>query len=363
VIGVSNVFHAILADAEAGLRISQTASALIYTLSCVRVGACPTDGILAVTSQLFASLVATSYMSAKPVTVSSIANVLLPQEVRYPLSAEDEQDPRLRPRRSLRKLWLVLAASVLFHGLLIYLLPKPAPPTVDASGPSQGPLQVTMSPPPAADRAPPPQTATPAPTPTPKVPPRTVIATTKPSTEMPPVFVPPETPTPPKPTKPTEAAPPLDFASALEARRAQRQAQDNVYAQQNADARASERELTAAERADAAFRRNAQTLGASRDGTSGVFQIRSLGSRYAAFSFRGWTNDRNNAKQQLIEVDAGLGGDVQIATVRRMIELIREHYKGNFNWESHRLGRVVVLSARMEDSDGLEAFLIKEFFG
>ena len=48
---------------------------------------------------------------------------------------------------------------------------------------------------------------------------------------------------------------------------------------------------------------------------------------------------------------------------QRMIELIRTHYSGDFRWESHRLGRVVVLSARPEDNEGLEDFLVREFFG
>ena len=38
-------------------------------------------------------------------------------------------------------------------------------------------------------------------------------------------------------------------------------------------------------------------------------------------------------------------------------------YSGDFRWESHRLGRIVILSARPEDSEGLEDFLIREFFG
>ena len=45
-----------------------------------------------------------------------------------------------------------------------------------------------------------------------------------------------------------------------------------------------------------------------------------------------------------------------------MIDLIRTHYKGDFNWDSHRLGRVVVLSARIEDTTGLEEFMMREFF-
>jgi hypothetical protein len=42
--------------------------------------------------------------------------------------------------------------------------------------------------------------------------------------------------------------------------------------------------------------------------------------------------------------------------------LIRTHYQGNFNWDSRRLGRVIVLSARPEDNAELEAFLMREFF-
>jgi hypothetical protein len=45
-----------------------------------------------------------------------------------------------------------------------------------------------------------------------------------------------------------------------------------------------------------------------------------------------------------------------------MITLIRGYYKGDFNWQSQRLNKVVVLSARPDDNSGLEAFLMKEFF-
>ncbi|WP_239250477.1 hypothetical protein [Candidatus Nitrotoga sp. M5] len=98
-------------------------------------------------------------------------------------------------------------------------------------------------------------------------------------------------------------------------------------------------------------------------GTSGIFQIISMGVRTARFSFRGWTTDYNNSRREIIEVDAGLNGDVERAVIRRMIELIRKHFKGDFNWESQRLNRVIVLSARLEDNAGLEDFLMLEFFG
>ena len=58
-----------------------------------------------------------------------------------------------------------------------------------------------------------------------------------------------------------------------------------------------------------------------------------------------------------------MGGDVDLAIVKRMIELIRTHYNGDFRWDSHYLGRVVVLSARPDDQVELEAFLVREFFG
>jgi hypothetical protein len=42
---------------------------------------------------------------------------------------------------------------------------------------------------------------------------------------------------------------------------------------------------------------------------------------------------------------------------------MRTHYSGDFHWESHRLQRVIVLSARPEDQRRLEDFLMVEFFG
>ncbi len=93
-----------------------------------------------------------------------------------------------------------------------------------------------------------------------------------------------------------------------------------------------------------------------------MFQILQIGHRSGQFAFRGWTTEERSGWKEVIEVDAGPQGDVQLAMIRKMIELIRKHYKGNFNWDSYRLGRVVTLSARIEDSAGLESFLMREFF-
>ena len=151
---------------------------------------------------------------------------------------------------------------------------------------------------------------------------------------------------------------PTDLASYINAARARRQAAEISDEPDNAETVSKQRQLAADEKRMANIRRNLQP-----EGTSGVFQIMSMGVRTARFSFRGWTTDYNNSRREVIEVDAGLNGDVERAIIRRMIELIRKHFKGDFNWDSHRLNRVVVLSARMEDNEGLEDFLMIEFFG
>lgn len=97
-------------------------------------------------------------------------------------------------------------------------------------------------------------------------------------------------------------------------------------------------------------------------GTNGIFQIINIGSRYAQFSFRSWTTGDSNLRRILIEVEAGPDGDIKRAIIRRMIQLIRQYHQEDFHWESYRLNRVVVLSARPGDSEGLENFLMREFF-
>ena len=45
-----------------------------------------------------------------------------------------------------------------------------------------------------------------------------------------------------------------------------------------------------------------------------------------------------------------------------MIELIRKEKTGDFEWDSHRLGKVITMSARVKDTAELQAFLMKEMF-
>lgn len=163
--------------------------------------------------------------------------------------------------------------------------------------------------------------------------------------------------TPPAPI--VETQPAQDMMSMLNAARERRRAQEE--ANQDQAANQTGRGMTPQEVAEANVRHSMQRA-AGREGTGGVFQILSKSTRMGSFSFRGWRPNSNSSWKQVIEVDAGLGGNVELAIVRRMIELIRTHYQGDFSWESRRLGRVITLSARPQDSAELEAFMMKEFF-
>jgi len=149
--------------------------------------------------------------------------------------------------------------------------------------------------------------------------------------------------------RPSDA--PTDMMSYVNAARARRQAADM-------DAGGSAQQPSADEIRMANIRRNLQPAG-----TNGIFQILDIQPRTARFSFRSWTTNASNPQRETITVSAGPDGDIELAIVRKMIGLIRNYFKGDFNWESQRLGQVVVLSAREEDTAELEDFMKREFFG
>ncbi len=162
---------------------------------------------------------------------------------------------------------------------------------------------------------------------------------------------------PTAPTKPqTPADAPTDMASYIAQQRAKREASEQEAARQNTAAAAAEIGLTEEQKRDERIKNNLKS------GTNGIFSIQRLESKTASFSFKGWT-DYTNVKLKFYEVEASGGEDVRLVMIRRMITIIREHYDGDFPWESHRLGRTITKSARLEDSAELEDFLMQEFFG
>jgi len=261
-----------------------------------------------------------------------------------------------------RNTLIAIIFSLLVHGLLlIVMLPK-----IDfdnAASPQPTALEVSLAPPT------PPKVETPEPTPVkpepevkkspPKVITRKPSKNTKPSTfSVPDVIAtkqPTPEPTPPKEVKPNDA--PTDMASYVKAQQAKRNAMEADAARQNAEAIAREAGPSQEKVRDDRIKSNLKV------GTNGIFEITSLSGRHAAFAFKGWTNDYSSAKRESFEVEAGTGQDVRLVMIKKMISLIRRHYDGDFNWESQRLGREVVKSARPEDSAELEEFMMMEFFG
>jgi len=162
-----------------------------------------------------------------------------------------------------------------------------------------------------------------------------------------------------KPSMPIRTPPeaPKDLTAYMNETRERRRA-GGIFEDEPAEPKNVERAPSEEELRMANVKRNLKEPGAT-----GIFQITRMGMRSAQFLFRAWRIDSSNPRREVIEVTAGPDGDIQRAVVRKMIELIREYHKGDFNWESFRLDRVVVLSARPEDSRGLEDFLIREFFG
>lgn len=160
----------------------------------------------------------------------------------------------------------------------------------------------------------------------------------------------------PEPASPP--APTFDMAALIQANRERRRAAEAAAAPR----RGPGREPSAEEVSLANINRNLQSLSRS-DGTGGIFHIMRMGGQTAEFAFNGWNSERRGKWREFIEVQAGPDGDLERAVVRRMIGLIREHYTGDFRWESHRLGRVLVLSAAPADNEALEDFLLREFFG
>ena len=166
------------------------------------------------------------------------------------------------------------------------------------------------------------------------------------------IFTPPLVSKVPLPPPPAE-----DMSSMIEQRRKQREAQ-------NPAPPAEESENDRAMRVAKANIAGAQgrNSGSDREDSGGVFSIVNQTSFSAEVKFKGWNGNfkRNWLKQEKVEL--GNEPDIETAIIKKMIQLIRAEKPGDFVWESRRLGRNVNLSARVEDTAELMAFLRQEFF-
>jgi hypothetical protein len=161
----------------------------------------------------------------------------------------------------------------------------------------------------------------------------------------------------PKPVV-TPPPPEVDMQAYIEARRKARGAKDpsDQPAEESENARANRIAMGNIAAA------NGRSHGDDRNETGGVFSISNKTFHSAELKFRGWNPNFKRRWLQQLTVEQGTEIDVETAVVKKMVELIRKEKTGDFEWDSHRLQRVVTMSARPQDSAALEAFLFKEMF-
>jgi hypothetical protein len=159
----------------------------------------------------------------------------------------------------------------------------------------------------------------------------------------------------PKPITP----PAVDMQALVEARRRARE-QANGVSEQAAPESDNDKAMRNIKANIAAA--NGRSQGDDRNDTGGVFEIANQTYHSADVKFRGWNPSFKRRWLSQVTVEQGTERDIETAIIKKMIELIRKEKKGDFIWESRVLNRNVPLSARIEDTAELEAFLFKEMF-
>lgn len=269
-----------------------------------------------------------------------------------------------------RKTLIALTLSILLHLILLWFF---APRLLSMGAPIKDspPFEITLSPPTkfppqekeVAKSEPLPAEPIPAPLPEPvkEKPKKTIKEKSTPPKQVKPVEVAKKSdltlPTPPK--KELETSPqPLpgeDMQAYIKRQKQAKLAQQGASKQDAEEVLASNNEPSEGSKRDAKIKENLKF-----DGTNGIFQIREMGLHRAQFSFKGWKSNVNTAKLEIFEVQIADGSDGKHEILSKMIEIIRREYSGDFNWDSWRQDRVIVLSARVEDTAALESFLLGE---
>lgn len=163
---------------------------------------------------------------------------------------------------------------------------------------------------------------------------------------------------PPQPPQPkTEIPPEMDMAAYVKAQRERRGAPtgSEVQAEESDAARGNRNALA----------NIAAINGRGRDDSNesgGIFSVSNKTFNTMDLKFRGWNPGFKRRWLTAVTVEQGSERDIETAVIKKMIELIRREKTGDFEWDSHRLGRVVKLSARPQDTERLTEFLYKEMF-
>jgi outer membrane biosynthesis protein TonB len=161
---------------------------------------------------------------------------------------------------------------------------------------------------------------------------------------------------PQKETKREEAPPEMDMSEMLAKRRQARGATDPSTSTEESEAARGTRNALA----NIAGVNNRGRDDANESG--GVFSISNKTFHSMDLKFRGWNPNFKRRWLTSVTVEQGGDPDIETAVVKKMIELIRREKTGDFEWDSHRLGKVITMSAREKDTAELQAFLMKEMF-
>jgi len=161
---------------------------------------------------------------------------------------------------------------------------------------------------------------------------------------------------PQKEVKREEAPPEMDMSEMLSKRRQARGATDPSTSVEESEAARGTRNALA----NIAAINNRGRDDANESG--GVFSISNKTFHSMDLKFRGWNPNFKRRWLTSLTVEQGTEPDVETAVVKKMIELIRKEKTGDFEWDSHRMGKVVTMSARPKDTAELQAFLLKEMF-
>ncbi len=260
-----------------------------------------------------------------------------------------------------------LAIAIGLHVLIIGLILMNPQTFIKLNPPSKAGEMVWIAPVSPTPTPPKPQKATPQ-KPTPQKQPK--VAQTKPRPAPSPpikrtnndaITDPRRQDTPPPPVKADMTPPPpdvTDMSQMVEAARRRRGAVESPAT-----------ESAESENAQAKARAMANIMGAQgrnaageREDSGGIFDVKNQTFNSADLKFRGWNTNFKRRWLSQVKVELGSEIDIENAVVTKMIELIRKEKTGDFEWESHRLGRVVKMSARKEDEAELRAFLLKEMY-
>ena len=162
-------------------------------------------------------------------------------------------------------------------------------------------------------------------------------------------------PPPPEPKR-EEIPPTMDMADYIAKRRQARGATDPSTTTEESEAARGTRNALAN---IAAINNRGRE---DKNESGGIFSVSNKTFHSMDLKFRGWNPNFKRRWLTAVTVEQGSEPDVETAVVKKMIELIRREKTGDFEWDSHRLGRVVTMSARPEHTAELQAFLMKEMF-